>query len=101
MESWGWRSTIQLANGQAWSAWPSFGTPDFSAVFLGDWNLELKSSGFWVGSNWASVASSYSDDVGVKEDGSLWVSQEPRKPSEFRKEKSPAQSLIRVGNDHD
>jgi alpha-tubulin suppressor-like RCC1 family protein len=90
MESFGWRSTILLADGRAWSAWPS-----------GDWKLELKSGGFWIGSNWTSVASSYSDDAGIKEDGTLWVSEEPRKPSEFTKVKSPARPLVRVGDDQD
>ncbi len=93
--------TIQLAGGRVLSTWMTFSKPDFSGIFFDNWNPSSTSSSFWSGSNWASVASSYFDDVGIKADGSLWVSEEPRKPSEFGTDKFIHQQLVQVGNDND
>jgi ABC-type transport system involved in multi-copper enzyme maturation permease subunit len=95
---------VQFPDGRNWSSRLDVSMPDLAALLTGNQKVtEVPgSAGYLEGTNWASVARSYRDVIGIQKDGSLWVSEQPKKLS--RNEPTPAPPgppMIRLGQDSD
>ena len=91
----GWRPLVQLPDGRVWAA--HMGRWDEEGRLLGNFG-----GAFLDGTNWLKVVSTQRDIVGLKTDGSLWVTEESEKwtypqPTATRQ----SNRMIRVGMDHD
>jgi ABC-type Na+ efflux pump permease subunit len=73
--------SVRLADGRIWADdyGLNFSAGNPLALFLGDIRLASPRGGlFYDGSNWVSVVgSAWREQVGIKADGTLWVSEKP------------------------
>lgn len=100
----GFNMAVQFPDGRNWSTRLTLSTPDWAAMLTGDWKAAAVAgtSGFLEGSNWLSVGRSYRDVIGVQVDGSLWVSEQPEKPSAAGPLRiSPSPQMVRSGQQSD
>ncbi len=91
----GWRPLVQLPDGRVWAA--HMGRWDEEGGLIGNFG-----GAFLDGTNWLKVVSTQRDIVGLKTDGSLWVTEESEKwtypqPTATRQ----SNRMIRVGMDND
>ena len=102
----GWNLVAQLPGGRIWMGrfWGTF--PSVRALVLGDVKISsvLGAGRRLDGSNWASVVACHRDVIGIKQDGSLWVSEKPENWRQFwRLRTNPSLEptpLVQVGRDH-
>jgi len=83
INEWGAYSSVRLPDGRIWQDETSFynSTANGLAQFLGDIRLTSVDGGrFLDGSNWLTVIrDGWQEQIGIKADGSLWVSETPRR----------------------
>ncbi len=102
IQSSGSRVLIQLDDGKIWSTRIRMGGTPFSAIFSSNWKISGQASGFWSGTNWTSVATTFWGSVGVQKDGSLWVSEKPQNfELLFHTNVPPTPMLTPFGNEND
>jgi hypothetical protein len=103
-EHWGTFS-VRLTDGRIWADDYSFnfspGNP--LALFLGDIRLTSQGGAFNAGSNWVNVVRvGWSEQAGIKNDGTLWVSETPGHRERLAGggwKLSKAGDLVRFGGD--
>ena len=89
----GWRPMVELPDGRRWTS--------YSGYWEGRGMITPRGGGFLDGTNWVKVAATHRDLIGLRTDGSLWVSAEPEPfPATLR---SPLAStrMVRVGTEND
>ena len=89
-------ATVQLRDGRVWLAAHDYSRPNWLSVVAGNWP-PLSWGAFLPGTNWSSISASYFDIVGVRTDGSLWISQSPAR--DIRQTTFPP--MARHGSDND
>jgi hypothetical protein len=76
--------SVRLPDGRIWTDEYALntGTPNLQVLVLGDIRLTSLGGGyFYAGSNWMSVVRGlWFQTVGIKTDGTLWVSDKPSRP---------------------
>ena len=89
----GWRLSLLFPDGREWSSKLDFSKATLWQTVTGTWMLNniLHDGRFLEGSNWVNVVTSVGDIVGLKSDGSLWVSKNQKEPTK----------LVRHGKDAD
>jgi ABC-type transport system involved in multi-copper enzyme maturation permease subunit len=95
---------VQFPDGRNWASRLTLSTPDWAAMLTGDWKVAAVpgTSGYLDGTNWSSVARSHRDTLGIRSDGSLWVSERPEPlPTAGLFRPSPNSPMIRLGQDAD
>jgi len=78
--NWNWTGiNVRLSDGRVWNATSTPRSDSLNPLSLALGNFELPSFGgkFVAGSNWLSLRPGYQDIVGLKDDGTLWVSEQP------------------------
>jgi hypothetical protein len=75
----GTEMSVRLPDGKLWinNFTPSSIYPSPLAIQMGNFNVAVDTGGFIAGSNWTMVKRSW-EWVGIKTDGTLWVSEAPR-----------------------
>ena len=76
-----YKLALHLPDGRVWLGYFAMARPSWSQVVSGDWTL-VETPGrsrFLDGSNWVSVALCHPQEVAIRADGSLWVSELPAK----------------------
>jgi hypothetical protein len=99
---------VELPDGRCWEGNLGSSLSGFMALMLSDWRIKELSggSGFLEGTNWASVADCLFDIVGIRSDGTLWISQKgPRDhvsfPNQRRSPPVKLSAFTQVGTDRD
>lgn len=100
--------TVQLPDGKVWSGDFGYSMPSLTAYLTSGWQLKEAphESQFLTGTNWASVADCIFDTVGIRTDGSLWVSAKslPRQfyltPARIPPQQSNRSPFSEVGDGH-
>jgi ABC-type transport system involved in multi-copper enzyme maturation permease subunit len=94
---------VFLPNGSGWvNRYRRFAPNPFQDKTIS--SPALDGGRFLAGTNWADLKVGPQDIVGIRRDGSLWVSETPERPVTNRVDEklSPAPiQLVRFGNDHD
>ena len=92
-----WRDRILYDPGRVFLRW-SEGT---GIRIGGDW-ISLAGNHLVAGSNWMDAVANYTETVGIRSDGTLWVSEKPRQTWGINLGKPPAEELpplVRFGNE--
>jgi len=101
----GLRPAIQFTDGRSWSGRLYLQDASWLTRLLNRWTLKaVPGDGFLAGTDWASVAYSSRDVVGLQRDGSLWVSEKPRSLDHWPiglPTNRGAIKLVRLGNESD
>ena len=79
-----WRNlTVRLPGGKFWQARFKFTSLDPLAILLGNFKAPTAAGAYLSGSNWTAVVDGYwFQQVGIKTDGTLWVSLKPARPNQ-------------------
>ncbi len=100
--------SVRLPDGKIWTGnytlnTMNLGAPNPLALFLGKIRLTMSGGHFLEGSNWASVVRGIDDErVGIKTDGTLWVSENPahrERLASGRWTVTKAGDLVQIGNE--
>ncbi len=93
----GWKPLVELSDGRTWASHGGRWNEKLGVIMsAGEFNGE-----FLEGTNWAKVIGTYRDLVGVRRDGSLWVTEQPQKLPASPQSPPASTRLIRVGTDND
>jgi len=98
--------SVHLSDGRIWTThfMPSPIKSSLFAFALGNFTVAVDKGSFLEGSNWAVVKSSPWEWVGIKTDGTLWVSEKPRpaggfQTSEVKVNEGEMRHLVQFGNE--
>jgi len=97
--------SVHLPGGKIWMAnfVPSLTARNPLALMLGEFKVAMSDGKFISGSNWLTVQRSYRELVGLKTDGSLWVSEGQQKSSfqngKWTINQDKMQHLVPFGNE--
>jgi len=72
------RITVRLPGGKIWEGIVDVHETGPLADLLANWKMNLLAFNGINGSNWLTVQSAYRNWVGIKNEGSLWVSESPK-----------------------
>lgn len=70
--------TVRLPDGKIWTGSYGIQKAHSLALWLGNFRMELTGGKYVPGTNWVDVKHSYWMTAGLKRDGTLWVSKNPR-----------------------
>jgi hypothetical protein len=106
MQSNGRDVTIQFRGGRVWSTELARSYSGWLASLLGSWQVtEMFGEGhFMEGTNWMALSHCLRDVIGLKKDGTLWVSEHPETWKVWRRGQPPKPDvvkLVKFGNDTD
>ncbi|HTD67496.1 MAG TPA: hypothetical protein VK846_13305, partial [Candidatus Limnocylindria bacterium] len=93
----GWRPIVKLSDGRVWTSGVNFWNAD-GTVIAREGSM---SGSFLEGTNWTKLAATQRELVGLRNDGSLWVSEEPEKFPLNIENPSRSAHLVRLGSDND
>ncbi len=78
LESWWTEISVRLPDGKIWNAPFAYHPPSIFSMLSGTLNAKLSPGTFYAGSNWMNIRRYGGELVGIKTDGTLWISESPR-----------------------
>lgn len=97
----------QLPGGRVWTGRLLPTVQSLGTMLTGDWRMTNVFGGgrCLEGSNWTSVAVCYLEVVGIKQDGSLWISETPEDRTQYWRPRNAPRvepiRMVRLGGDDD
>ncbi|HUA39731.1 MAG TPA: hypothetical protein VMA35_15155 [Candidatus Sulfopaludibacter sp.] len=98
--------SVRLPNGKIWMAhfMPGPSSPSPLAFALGNFTATASVGGYIEGSNWMTVKRCQRELVGIKTDGTLWVSEKPWptngfRASDWKKNEEEMRHLVQFGKE--
>lgn len=95
---------VQLPGGKIWIGQFKYPALNPIAFLLGNIRAALDHDNFVTDSNWLDIKRAYTETVGIKTDGTLWVSDQPRNSDDLHRRPGVVMDddlrhLIQVGTD--
>ncbi len=98
--------SVRLPDGKIWMSYFMADENNYNPIsrLLGNVKISIDDGKFIAGTNWLTVQRSYRELVGLKTDGSLWVSEGPQQKGRFQNGKwiinqDKMQHLVPFGNE--
>ena len=93
--------SVRLPDGKIWTAsyLPGSSALNPLSALLANLKVNLSKGEFIQGSNWLAVNHVYREWVGIKTDGTLWVSEEPQHNDVWKITEQKAKNLVQFDNE--